>query len=68
MKILVPIKRVPDPDQRVKIRPDGCGVELANIPFVMNPFDAIAAEEALRIRESSCDPVEAFAVGIGDQD
>ena len=51
MKILVPIKRVPDTDQKIEVKPDGSGIVTDGLPFVINPFDAIAFEEALRIRE-----------------
>jgi electron transfer flavoprotein beta subunit len=65
MKILVPTKRVPDPDQRIRVRPGGSGIDEDSLAFVVNPFDAIALEEALRIRERSAQPVEVLAVGIG---
>jgi electron transfer flavoprotein beta subunit len=65
MKILVPTKRVPDPDQKLRLSPEGLGVETENVPFVINPFDAVALEEALRIRESNAGPVEVVAIGIG---
>ena len=44
MKILVPTKRVPDTDQRIRVRADGSGIEFENLPFVINPFDAIAVD------------------------
>ncbi len=65
MKIVVPTKRVPDPDQKLRLRSDGLGVETENVPFVINPFDAVALEEALRVREGNTGPVEVVAVGIG---
>jgi len=65
MKILVPVKRVPDVDQKIVIAPDGTRVCIEQIPLVINPFDAIAMEEAVRISERSTDPVEVVAVGIG---
>ncbi len=65
MKILVPTKRVPDTEQRIRIRGDGRGIDAAELPFVMNPFDAIALEEAVRIRERQQAGVEVLAVGIG---
>jgi electron transfer flavoprotein beta subunit len=65
MKILVPTKRVPDLDQRIRIKPGGLAIDEDSLSFVLNPFDAIALEEALRIRESSAHPVEVLAVGIG---
>jgi len=51
LKILVPLKRVTDPDTKIRIKPDGSGVDLDGVKFAVNPFDAIALEEALRIRE-----------------
>ena len=51
MKILVPIKRVPDPYGRVRLTPDG-RIDESDIKWVVNPFDEIAIEEAVRIRES----------------
>lgn len=65
MKILVPIKRVPDTDQKVQVKSDGSGIVTEGLPFVINPFDAIAVEEALRIRENATDAVEVQAVSIG---
>jgi electron transfer flavoprotein beta subunit len=64
MKILVPTKRVPDPDQPLRLRPGGTGLDEDSLSFVLNPFDAIALEEALRLRERR-PPVEVVAVGIG---
>lgn len=51
MKILVPLKRVTDPDTKIRLRPDGSDVALEGVKFAVNPFDAIALEEALRIKE-----------------
>lgn len=51
MKILVPLKRVPDPDTRIRINADGSAIDLDGVKFTVNPFDAIALEEALRIKE-----------------
>ena len=65
MKILVPCKRVPDTDHKIRVLPAGTGIDEANMPFVVNPFDAIALEESLRIREATGDGVEVIAVGIG---
>ncbi len=64
MKILVPTKRVPDTDQKIVASADGLRVETDHIPHVINPFDAIAVEEAVRISERLRD-VEVVAVGIG---
>ena len=52
MKILVPLKRVTDPDTKIRIKPDGSAVDLDGVKFAINPFDAIALEEALRIKEN----------------
>lgn len=65
VRILVPIKRVPDTDQRIEVKPDGSGIVTDGLPFVINPFDAIAVEEALRIREKSAEATEVLAVTIG---
>ncbi|MEO6034213.1 MAG: electron transfer flavoprotein subunit beta/FixA family protein [Verrucomicrobiota bacterium] len=67
MKILVPIKRVPDTDQRIQVKPDGSGIVTEGLPFAINPFDAIAVEEALRIREKFADTIEVLAVSIGTE-
>ncbi len=68
MKIIVPTKRVPDPDQKIKLSADGSSLETEGLSFVVNPFDAIALEEALRIREGSGDGGEILAVGIGREE
>jgi electron transfer flavoprotein beta subunit len=52
MKILVPVKRVVDYNVKVRVKADGSGVELANVKMSMNPFDEIAIEEALRLKEA----------------
>lgn len=52
MKILVPVKRVVDYNVKVRVRADGTGVELANVKMSMNPFDEIAVEEAVRLKEA----------------
>ena len=67
MKILVPVKRVPDPDQKVTLSADAREPDLDNHPCLVNPFDSVAVEEALRIRERGGDSVEIIAVGIGDE-
>jgi len=66
MKILVPVKRVVDYNVKIRVRPDGSGVELANIKMSMNPFDEIAVEEALRQKEAG-KATEIVAVSIGPQ-
>jgi len=52
MKILVPIKRVPDYEAKVKVKADGSGIETQDIKWIVNPFDEIAVEEALKIKEA----------------
>ena len=52
MKVLVPVKRVVDYNVKVRVKGDGTGVELANVKMSMNPFDEIAVEEALRLKEA----------------
>jgi electron transfer flavoprotein beta subunit len=64
MKILVPVKRVVDYNVRVRVKADGSGVELANVKMSMNPFDEIAVEEALRLREAG-KATEVVAISIG---
>ena len=68
MKILVPTKRVPDTDQKITATADGLGVASDHLPFVVNPFDAIALEEGVRIVEKLGDDSEVIAVGIGEAD
>ncbi len=51
MKILVTVKRVPDPNAAIKVKPDGSGIVTDNLKYVVNPFDEIAIEEALRLKE-----------------
>ncbi len=64
MKILVPVKRVVDFNVKIRVKADGSGVELANIKMSMNPFDEIAVEEALRLKEKGA-ATEIVAVSIG---
>ena len=64
MKILVPVKRVIDYNVKVRVKADGSGVELANVKMSMNPFDEIAVEEALRLREKGV-ATEVIVVSIG---
>ena len=52
MKVLVPVKRVVDYNVKVRVKPDGTGVETANVKMSMNPFDEIAVEEAIRLKEA----------------
>jgi electron transfer flavoprotein beta subunit len=64
MKVLVPVKRVVDYNVKVRVKGDGSGVELANVKMSMNPFDEIAVEEALRIKEAG-KATEVIVVSIG---
>ena len=64
MKILVPVKRVVDYNVKIRVKPDGSGVDLANVKMSMNPFDEIAVEEALRLKEAG-KASEVIAVSIG---
>ncbi|MER2510079.1 electron transfer flavoprotein subunit beta/FixA family protein [Amaricoccus sp.] len=64
MKILVPVKRVIDYNVKVRVKGDGSGVDLANVKMSMNPFDEIAVEEAIRLREKGA-ATEVVAVSIG---
>ena len=64
MKILVPIKSVPDPATTIRVMPDGSGIATDNVKWVINPFDEIAIEEALRIKEKQAGS-EVVLVTIG---
>ena len=64
MKVLVPVKRVIDYNVKVRVKADQTGVELANVKMAMNPFDEIAVEQALRLREAGT-AEEVVAVSIG---
>ena len=64
MKILVPVKRVVDYNVKVRVKSDGSGVDIANVKMSMNPFDEIAIEEAVRLREKGA-AVEVIAVSCG---
>ena len=66
MKILVPVKRVVDYNVKIRVKPDGSGVDLANVKMSMNPFDEIAVEEAIRLKEAG-KATEIVAVSIGPQ-
>jgi electron transfer flavoprotein beta subunit len=66
MKILVPVKRVVDYNVKIRVKSDGSGVELANVKMSMNPFDEIAVEEALRLKEKG-QATEVVVVSIGPQ-
>ena len=67
MKILVTCKRVPDTDQKIRVKEDGSGIDDSNLGYVLNPFDAIAVEEALQIREEddSAAEIQIVVVGVG---
>src|SRR5487761_997293 len=66
MKILVPVKRAIDKDVKIRVKADGSGVELSNVKMSMNPFDEIAVEEAIRLKEAG-KATEIVAVSIGPQ-
>ena len=65
MKVLVPVKRVVDYNVKVRVKSDGSGVDIANVKMSMNPFDEIAVEEAVRMREKGI-ATEVIAVSCGD--
>src|ERR1700754_1955543 len=64
MKVLVPVKRVVDYNVKVRVKSDGSGVDIANVKMSMNPFDEIAIEEAVRLREAGV-ATEVIAVSCG---
>ena len=64
MKVLVPVKRVIDYNVKVRVKADGSGVDLANVKMSMNPFDEIAVEQAIRLKESGA-AEEVIAVSVG---
>ena len=64
MKVLVPVKRVVDYNVKIRVKSDGSGVELANVKMSMNPFDEIAIEEAVRLKEKGI-VTEIVAVSVG---
>ena len=66
MKVLVPVKRVIDYNVKPRVKMDGTGVDLANVKMSMNPFDEIAVEEAIRLKEKGV-VTEIVAVSIGEQ-
>ena len=65
MKILATVKRVTDPDMKIKVKKDGSGIDLSSISFKVNPFDEIAVEESLKIKELHGG--EVVVVGVGDR-
>ncbi|MDE2416010.1 MAG: electron transfer flavoprotein subunit beta/FixA family protein, partial [Comamonadaceae bacterium] len=64
MKVLVPVKRVVDYNVKVRVKSDGTGVDIANVKMSMNPFDEIAVEEAVRLKEKGA-ATEVIAVSCG---
>jgi electron transfer flavoprotein beta subunit len=66
MKVLVPVKRVVDYNVKIRVKPDGTGVDLANVKMSMNPFDEISVEEAIRLKEAGT-VTEIIAVSVGPQ-
>ena len=65
MKVLVPVKRVIDYNVKVRVKADGAGVDLANVKMSMNPFDEIAVEEAIRLKEAGkVDEVVVVSIGV----
>src|SRR5471030_300928 len=64
MKVLVPVKRVIDYNVKIRVKPDGTGVDMANVKMSMNPFDEIAVEEAIRLKEAG-KVTEVIAVSVG---
>lgn len=66
MKVIVPIKRVVDYNVKIRVKPDGTGVDLANVKMSMNPFDEIGVEEAVRLKEKGV-ATEIIVVSIGPQ-
>jgi electron transfer flavoprotein beta subunit len=64
MKVLVPVKRVVDFNVKIRVKPDGSGIDLANVKMSMNPFDEIAVEEAVRLKEKGA-ATEIVVVSIG---
>ncbi len=67
MKVLVPVKRVIDYNVKVRVKADSTGVDLANVKMSMNPFDEIAVEEAIRLKEAGkADEIVAVSIGVKD--
>src|SRR5690554_6853795 len=64
MKVVVPVKRVVDYNVKIRVKSDGSGVELANVKMSMNPFDEIAIEEVIRLKEAGkADEIVAVSIG-----
>lgn len=66
MKILVTVKRVEDWEVKIKVKADGSGIETEQMKYVVNPFDEIAIEEALRVRDAATGEVIAVTIGVPD--
>ncbi|MBC6408413.1 MAG: electron transfer flavoprotein subunit beta/FixA family protein [Rhodobacteraceae bacterium] len=65
MKVIVPVKRVIDYNVRVRVKTDGSGVDLANVKMSMNPFDEVAVEQAIRLKEAGqVDEIIAVSIGV----
>src|ERR1051326_5484498 len=67
MRVLVPVKRVVDYNVKVRVKPDGTGVDTSNVKMAMNPFDEIAVEEALRLKEAG-KATEVVVVSVGPKE
>lgn len=67
MRILIPLKRVPDADTRIRIKPDGSDIETDGVKYAVNPFDLIALEEALRLEEKLGE-IDIVVVSIGGEE
>jgi len=66
VKILVPVKRVPDPETKIKLAPDGSGIVTDGVKYVVNPFDEIAVEEALQIQKQHGGEVVIVSIGAAE--
>ena len=66
MKILVPVRRVPNPDVKVRLKGDGSGIDTEGVNFLVNPFDEYAIEEAVQIVEKSEGEVVLVTIGTGE--
>ena len=63
MKVLVPVKRVLDYNVKPRVKADGSGVDLANVKMSMNPFDEIAVEEAIRLKDKGVTEIVVVSIG-----
>ncbi len=66
MKIIVTAKRVPDPEVKIIVKGDGSGIDITGVNYKLNPFDEIALEEAIRIKEKSGEEVILLSIGPSD--